>query len=98
MSTSSWASLYGMRAGRPGTDAPWYFAGSGGTGGISACNAVGTLLGVPYEQLLADAARDVPVGRVGQPEDVAAVVAFLCSDEAGYVSGQTVYVAGGPRG
>jgi 3-oxoacyl-[acyl-carrier protein] reductase len=33
---------------------------------------------------------------VGQPEDVASVIGFLCSDESSFVSGQTVYVRGGP--
>lgn len=37
----------------------------------------------------------IPVGRVGQPDDVADVVAFLASEQARYVSGQTVYVDGG---
>jgi len=54
-------------------------------------------LKVSFEDFLATAARDIPVGRVGQPEDVAAVAAFLCSEEAGFVSGQVIYVAGGPR-
>jgi 3-oxoacyl-[acyl-carrier protein] reductase len=53
--------------------------------------------GVTFEQYLSDAAREIPVGRVGRPEDVAAVASFLCSQEAGFVSGQVVYVAGGPR-
>jgi 3-oxoacyl-[acyl-carrier protein] reductase len=43
------------------------------------------------------AAERIPVRRVGQPEDVANVVAFLVSDEASYVSGQTIYVNGGSR-
>ncbi|MGY2010218.1 3-oxoacyl-ACP reductase FabG [Nocardia gipuzkoensis] len=43
------------------------------------------------------AAERTPLGRVGQPEEVAAVIAFLASDEAGYVSGQTLYVNGGAR-
>jgi 3-oxoacyl-[acyl-carrier protein] reductase len=54
-------------------------------------------LGVPFEDFLADAAKDIPVGRVGQPEDVAAVAGFLCSEAAAFVSGQVIYVAGGPR-
>ena len=38
-----------------------------------------------------------PVKRVGQPEDIAAAASFFCSEEAGFVSGQVLYVAGGPR-
>ncbi|MFL6098535.1 MAG: 3-oxoacyl-ACP reductase FabG [Actinomycetales bacterium] len=42
-------------------------------------------------------AEQVPVRRVGQPEDIAGVVSFLVSDDASYVSGQVIYVAGGPK-
>jgi 3-oxoacyl-[acyl-carrier protein] reductase len=49
------------------------------------------------EEHQAAAAAAIPVRRVGQPEDVAAVAAFLTSDEASFVSGQVIYVAGGPR-
>ncbi len=38
-----------------------------------------------------------PVKRVGYPEDIAAAAAFLCSDEAGYITGQTLYVDGGAK-
>lgn len=41
------------------------------------------------------AARVIPVGRAGTPEDVAAACAFLCSDEAGFITGQVVGVNGG---
>ena len=37
----------------------------------------------------------IPLGRMGQPADVAAVVAFLASDEAGYVTGEVINVGGG---
>lgn len=37
----------------------------------------------------------IPMGRAGEPEEVAAVFAFLASDEAGYITGQTIYVDGG---
>jgi 3-oxoacyl-[acyl-carrier protein] reductase len=39
--------------------------------------------------------RPVPLRRVGEPQDIADVIAFLCSDDARYVSGQVVYVDGG---
>ena len=42
-------------------------------------------------------AKMIPVGRVGQPRDIANVICFLASEEAGFVSGQVIYVAGGPR-
>jgi 3-oxoacyl-[acyl-carrier protein] reductase len=53
-------------------------------------------LGVSFEDFQAAGAAQTPLGRVGQPEDVAGVVAFLCSDDAAYVSGQVIYVRGGP--
>lgn len=54
-------------------------------------------IGVSFEDFLAGAAAETPVGRVGQPEDIAAAVSFFCSEEAGFVSGQVLYVAGGPK-
>jgi 3-oxoacyl-[acyl-carrier protein] reductase len=44
------------------------------------------------------AAESIPVGRVGQPEDIAAAAAYFASTESGFVSGQVLYVAGGPEG
>lgn len=54
-------------------------------------------VGVSFEEFKAAAAAKIPVGRVGQPEDIAAAVAFFVSREAGFVSGQVLYLAGGPR-
>ncbi|MDQ1555699.1 MAG: 3-oxoacyl-[acyl-carrier protein] reductase, partial [Actinomycetota bacterium] len=54
-------------------------------------------MGITLEQFLEGAVKEIPVRRVGQPEDVAAVASFLCSQEAGFVSGQVIYVAGGPK-
>jgi len=53
-------------------------------------------MGVPFEQFMEAASEQVPLRRVGQPEDVAGAIAYLCSDEASYVSGQVIYVRGGP--
>ena len=53
-------------------------------------------MGVPFEEFTAAVAAQTPVRRVGQPDDVAGVIAFLCSADASYVSGQVIYVRGGP--
>jgi len=55
-------------------------------------------LGISVEEFHADIAARTPVRRVGQPEDIAAAVSFLVGAEASFVSGQTLYVAGGPVG
>ena len=54
-------------------------------------------VGVPFEDFIAGAVAQTAVRRSGQPEDVAAAVAFFCSEEASFVSGQVLYVAGGPK-
>ena len=53
--------------------------------------------GIPFEEIAAAYAKDIPVGRVGKPEDIAAVVAFFSRDDASWVSGQVIYVTGGPK-
>ena len=53
-------------------------------------------LGVPFEDFQDMVAAQTPLRRVGQPDDVAGVIAFLCSADAAYVSGQVIYVRGGP--
>jgi 3-oxoacyl-[acyl-carrier protein] reductase len=59
--------------------------------------ATAARMGITFDQLLEGAAERIPVGRVGLPEDVAAAVAYFASEDAGFVSGQVLYVAGGPR-
>jgi 3-oxoacyl-[acyl-carrier protein] reductase len=54
-------------------------------------------MGVPFEDFKAAAAKTIPVARVGQPEDIAATVSFFAREDASFVSGQVIYVAGGPR-
>ncbi len=54
-------------------------------------------IGVTPEELREQNASVTPVRRVGQPDDIAAAICFLASEEAGFVTGQTVYVDGGRR-
>jgi len=54
-------------------------------------------MGVPFDQFIEFSAKQIPVARVGQPEDIAHTASFLCSEGAGFVSGQVIYVAGGPK-
>ena len=58
--------------------------------------ATAARIGMSFEDFQAAAATQIPVRRVGQVEDVAYVISFLCSEGAGFVSGQVIYVAGGP--
>ena len=53
--------------------------------------------GVSFEDFQAGAAARIPVRRVGQADDVAHTISFLVGEGAGFVSGQVIYVAGGPR-
>jgi 3-oxoacyl-[acyl-carrier protein] reductase len=55
-------------------------------------------LGLSPEQFQQGMSQLIPLRRVGQPSEVASVIAFLVSDDASYVSGQVIYVAGGPAG
>lgn len=47
------------------------------------------------DKIIGAMARAVPMKRIGQPHEVAAAVVFLCSEEAGYITGQTLSVSGG---
>ena len=65
------------------------------------CNAVAPgYIQTDMTAALDDAVKDslkkqIPLGRLGTPEDVARVVAFLCSDDAAYITGQVINVDGG---
>jgi 3-oxoacyl-[acyl-carrier protein] reductase len=53
-------------------------------------------VGMSFEDFQTAAAGQIPVRRVGQPDDVANTISFLVGEGAGFVSGQVIYVAGGP--
>jgi len=54
-------------------------------------------MGISFEDMIKGAASQIPVARVGQPDDIAHLVSFLVSEGAGFVSGQVIYAAGGPK-
>jgi len=54
-------------------------------------------IGRDWDEYVAERAAAIPVARAGYPDDIAHTVSFLVSEGAGFVSGQVIYVAGGPR-
>ena len=52
---------------------------------------------ISFEDFLAGAAKEIPVGRAGVPDDIAAAASFFVREDASFVSGQVLYVAGGPK-
>jgi 3-oxoacyl-[acyl-carrier protein] reductase len=54
-------------------------------------------MGVPFDDFRAFLIKEIPVGRSGLPADVAHAVSFFTSEGAGFVSGQVLYLAGGPK-
>ncbi|MCC9312424.1 3-oxoacyl-ACP reductase FabG [Kitasatospora sp. RB6PN24] len=58
--------------------------------------ATAARVGMEFEAFKEAAASQIPVQRVGVPEDIAHTISFLVSEGAGFVSGQVIYVAGGP--
>ena len=59
--------------------------------------ATAARIGQEWEPYVAARAAAIPVARAGEPEDIAHTVSFLVSEGAGFVSGQVIYVAGGPK-
>ena len=96
-----------------GYDSAGFALLDGGDGVVETVRAVGNLarlrdaagedggsaarLGLGVEEFRELNAKNNPVRRVGFPEDIAAAVAFLASDEASYITGQTLIVDGGAK-
>ena len=54
-------------------------------------------LGVSFDEFKSNIASTIPVGRIGEVDDIAHTASFLASEGSGFVSGQVIYVAGGPK-
>ncbi|GJL93711.1 MAG: 3-oxoacyl-ACP reductase [Hyphococcus sp.] len=74
----------------------------GGYGITSNCVAPGPVESEMFHEIVPDGserksklAGSIPVGRIGAPEDVAAAISYFLSEDAGFVTGQTLYVCGG---
>ena len=63
--------------------------------GVTANTLALGLMGMPDPQITSHLARAIPVGRTGTPEDVAAACVWLVSDEAAWMTGQTIQLNGG---
>lgn len=54
-------------------------------------------VGVPYDDFVEGAIRNIPAARSGKPEDIANAVSFFADEKSSFVNGQVIYVAGGPK-
>ncbi|MCW2747804.1 MAG: 3-oxoacyl-[acyl-carrier-protein] reductase [Nocardioidaceae bacterium] len=54
-------------------------------------------MGISFDDFKAGASKAIPVGHIGKPDDIAHAVSFFVSEGAGFVNGQVLYVAGGPK-
>ena len=59
--------------------------------------ATAARMNIDFDTFREAVVSQIPVGRSGKPEDIAAVASFLVREEAGFVSGQVIYAAGGPK-
>lgn len=59
--------------------------------------AVAERLGIPFEELIEAKVKQIPVNRAGTPEDIAQAASFFASPDSSFISGQVLYVAGGPK-
>ncbi|MDS1271982.1 3-oxoacyl-ACP reductase FabG [Lipingzhangella sp. LS1_29] len=68
-----------------------------GTTETDMLKATAERIGVDFQDFTSAAAGQIPAGRTGKPDDIAATIAFLAGEDAGFVNGQVIYVAGGPK-
>ncbi|OCA87136.1 3-oxoacyl-ACP reductase FabG [Pseudobacillus wudalianchiensis] len=54
-------------------------------------------MGIPFEELAEATSKQIPVGRIGKPEDIAHAVTFFADERSSFINGQVLYVAGGPK-
>jgi 3-oxoacyl-[acyl-carrier protein] reductase len=59
--------------------------------------AVAERLGITFEELIEAKVNQIPVNRAGTPEDIAQAASFFASPDSSFISGQVLYVAGGPK-
>lgn len=59
--------------------------------------ATAARVGIPFDDFVKGSVSQIPVGRSGKPEDIANAVAFFADEKSSFVSGQVIYVAGGPK-
>lgn len=59
--------------------------------------AVAERLGISFQELIESKVRQIPVNRAGTPEDIAQAASFFASPASSFISGQVLYVAGGPK-
>jgi 3-oxoacyl-[acyl-carrier protein] reductase len=59
--------------------------------------AVAVRLGIPFDELIEAKVKHIPVNRAGTPEDIAQAASFFASPDSSFISGQVLYVAGGPK-
>jgi len=58
--------------------------------------AISERTGMDYEEVKRSHAEQLPLRRIAQPEDISGVITFLCSDDASFITGQTIYAIGRP--
>lgn len=59
--------------------------------------AVAERLGISFQELIESKVKQIPVNRAGTPEDIAQAASFFASPASSFISGQVLYVAGGPK-